>query len=396
MSLDDAVAYFRNFTNKNYYKAKKYVFADFVKSDESEIIKFELKKYLKNDNDISYVEIVCEIRNDSKNEINENVNNVTRCNDEFCLTFKLTNNLYLRSTIKNSTIYIYGLYEKMSRNMSQTPMRIKGKLKYDRSVSDFADEFKTYFDAKDVVFIPAGREDSDVRCFGRPFILKIIEPKTNISDYDNIKCAIKCTLNKQKLTLKIDNMTNNEYTTNANMNIEINNDDTPCNNARDVDVALHNDNNITNTINVMCDGDVTLRNLCVVKKEVKKHIFSGETKAKKTYRAFVYTNGVIKQDLANTYTIKQKTPLRVLHRRANLERTRLVEITNIMEQDGMYVLTLYADAGAYIKEFVNGDFGRTIPSISSLVGEYCDCVYLDVLAIDTEPLKEEWIIHKIT
>ena len=41
--------------------------------------------------------------------------------------------------------------------------------------------------------------------------------------------------------------------------------------------------------------------------------------------------------------------------------------------------------GTYIKEFVHGDFGRTVPSFGSLVG----CA-ADILTLDVEEVHLEW------
>jgi len=38
-----------------------------------------------------------------------------------------------------------------------------------------------------------------------------------------------------------------------------------------------------------------------------------------------------------------------------------------------------SSAGTYIKEFVHGDLGRTIPNIGSLLNSECDILQLDVM-----------------
>lgn len=40
------------------------------------------------------------------------------------------------------------------------------------------------------------------------------------------------------------------------------------------------------------------------------------------------------------------------------------------------------EAGAYIKEFVTGDFGRTRPNLGELLGGRCDILQLDVVGIE--------------
>lgn len=67
--------------------------------------------------------------------------------------------------------------------------------------------------------------------------------------------------------------------------------------------------------------------------------------------------------------ITQKTPLRVLHRRSALTRTRhIYSMSAARLNDHYFVLNVITSAGAYVKEFVHGDLGRTSPSISTLLG----------------------------
>lgn len=48
------------------------------------------------------------------------------------------------------------------------------------------------------------------------------------------------------------------------------------------------------------------------------------------------------------------------------------------------VLDLVTQAGTYVKEFIHGEFGRTVPSISSIIGQEIDIVALDVNGIDLD------------
>jgi tRNA pseudouridine synthase 10 len=45
-------------------------------------------------------------------------------------------------------------------------------------------------------------------------------------------------------------------------------------------------------------------------------------------------------------------------------------------------LELETDSGTYVKEFVSGDDGRSVPSFSERLGMPCKVETLDVLAID--------------
>jgi tRNA pseudouridine synthase 10 len=85
--------------------------------------------------------------------------------------------------------------------------------------------------------------------------------------------------------------------------------------------------------------------------------------------------------------IAQRTPTRVAHRRADRVRTRRIVAASIVEAtEGRFTLDLRAEAGTYIKEWVEGDDGRTDPSLAGLLGAPLTVEFLDVLDIhDDEP-----------
>ena len=96
--------------------------------------------------------------------------------------------------------------------------------------------------------------------------------------------------------------------------------------------------------------------------------------------------------LLGTYPLelKQRTPIRVLHRRSNAVRTRHIltcEFERIKEptthrlDDHYCRLLISTDAGTYVKEFVHSDLGRTTPSLSSLLGCKTDILELDCVGI---------------
>jgi tRNA pseudouridine synthase 10 len=91
--------------------------------------------------------------------------------------------------------------------------------------------------------------------------------------------------------------------------------------------------------------------------------------------------------------LHQKTPLRVLHRRTLMTRMKVIhraKIELISERVG--VLLVLASAGTYIKEFVHGDLGRTVPSVGTLTGVDCDILQLDVVGL-YEGLDETALLH---
>lgn len=84
--------------------------------------------------------------------------------------------------------------------------------------------------------------------------------------------------------------------------------------------------------------------------------------------------------------LKQTTPTRVAHRRADLVRERAIycmSCVSVADQPKQLRLRLTAQAGTYIKEFVHGDGGRTMPHLAAFLGlqECAKILTLDVLAV---------------
>jgi len=247
-------------------------------------------------------------------------------------------------TIYNSPLYIYGEYVKLSRKMSQTPLKIGGKLKTVSSVSDFTGDVREYYGAEAVNFIASGREDIDVRCLeGRAFILEIASPTRN----------------------------------------------------------LH-----SGSIELAKMKGVCLSGLCVVDKECKRMITSDEST--KLYRMIVFSPERL--EIKKAYSLQQKTPLRVLHRRCNMVREKEIEVICSRclprsdkndrsdendKNDGTtclrghyYEIVVRASSGAYIKEWVTGDFGRTVPNLNA------DILELDVIRVE-KTIDPGLIIRKL-
>jgi tRNA pseudouridine synthase 10 len=72
----------------------------------------------------------------------------------------------------------------------------------------------------------------------------------------------------------------------------------------------------------------------------------------------------------------------VAHRRSDLVRPRRIVSAKLVEfAEGRFTLDLRAEAGTYIKEWVEGDGGRTDPNLAQLVGTPLAVEHLDVLDI---------------
>lgn len=130
-------------------------------------------------------------------------------------------------------------------------------------------------------------------------------------------------------------------------------------------------------------------------------IKEGEDEKRKTYEALCLVprpefSDSLREKLVGleelgTVELTQKTPLRVLHRRANCDRKRSVYqmcatvFDDDLQKNGayfMFKLKLCTQAGTYVKEFVHGDFGRTKPNLRLLLGcDSVDIVGLDVMVL---------------
>jgi len=240
----------------------------------------------------------------------------------------------------NSSLY-HGRYNKYARGIPQTIWYCKecrgsgceecgytGK-KYQESVQEIIQKpFLEEADAEDATFHGAGREDIDARCFGRrEFVLELHQPKKREIDLDRIQREINEDQSKVEL------------------------------------------------FSIKQTGKDKVE-------EVK------QKRADKTYRALVKLSGDISEDGMQGVkeiqgTVRQRTPNRVAHRRADMVREREVRWIRVEEVcRGVLEISVRAEAGTYIKELISGDEGRTNPSVAGKLGCQAKCEKLDVLDID--------------
>jgi tRNA pseudouridine synthase 10 len=113
------------------------------------------------------------------------------------------------------------------------------------------------------------------------------------------------------------------------------------------------------------------------------------TKAEKTYRAIVTVEREVGEEDVKRLTselsgavIKQRTPLRVLHRRADKVRVKKVHDLQIrVIAPSKMEATIRTQGGLYVKELVSGDDSRTVPSFSKILGAKAECQELDVMDV---------------
>ncbi|MDR2719547.1 MAG: tRNA pseudouridine(54/55) synthase Pus10, partial [Nitrososphaerota archaeon] len=141
-------------------------------------------------------------------------------------------------------------------------------------------------------------------------------------------------------------------------------------------------------INTGAVGKVEVSELHFTTKDKVRRLKKGEG-AVKEYRLLAeFENDISAEDLRlieeklTGITVKQQTPLRVLHRRADLVRERYIYKVKVkMVSLKMALVDIRCQGGLYVKELVSGDETRTIPSVSSLLGNRAKTLKLDVLSV---------------
>lgn len=244
--------------------------------------------------------------------------------------------------VEINSLYIYGRYRKLVRGIPQTrwPCREcggKGCQRCDNTgkmYQESVDELiKPHLLAAarcaDTAFHGAGREDIDALMLGdgRPFVVEAKRPHIRSLDLYELEAQIKRG----------------------------------------------------------AQGKIEVLGLKFVESETVEQLKS--MKVDKEYRLKI-THNTTEEKLKSSINvisktlIKQKTPTRVLHRRADLERIRKVHSVELESYDeNTAVLVINCEGGLYVKELVSGDGGRTIPSVASLTGSEAKVIELEVIKV---------------
>ncbi len=114
------------------------------------------------------------------------------------------------------------------------------------------------------------------------------------------------------------------------------------------------------------------------------------SKGHKTYRILVDIDGSVPGDALlqainqlNMTEIEQRTPKRVVHRRADkIRKRKVLAISCLRAEDNLLEIEVTGEAGLYIKELISGDGGRTTPSLSAILGCPARVIELDVVAVE--------------
>jgi tRNA pseudouridine synthase 10 len=146
-------------------------------------------------------------------------------------------------------------------------------------------------------------------------------------------------------------------------------------------------------ITALGEGKVQISKLRFTNRDVVRKLKKAES-AQKEYRVLIQLDRDVTDDelcaleakLACA-SIKQQTPLRVLHRRADLTREKYIYKVKVKKvapnQAEMIVL---CQGGLYVKELVSGDEGRTLPNVAELLSTGAKTLKLDVLNVILDDL----------
>ncbi|HII85884.1 TPA: tRNA pseudouridine(54/55) synthase Pus10 [Candidatus Bathyarchaeota archaeon] len=242
-------------------------------------------------------------------------------------------------------IFVAGRYRKLVRDIPQSKWYCSccrgrgcekcngtGKL-YPDSVEEFVSgPVLAAAEGEKTAFHASGREDIDARMLGRgrPFVVEVSKPKKRSLDLARLKEAI----------------------------------------------------------NKNATGKVEVSTLRITSKNLVGKLKMSESSQKK-YRVLIEFEKeildknlpLLEQKLTGTL-IKQQTPRRVLHRRADLIRERYIYKVKVrMLSPRRVEMQVRCQGGLYVKELVSGDDGRTMPSVSELLGNRAKTLKLDVLNV---------------
>ena len=253
--------------------------------------------------------------------------------------------------LKVRSLYIKGRYRKYVRTLPQThwPCRYcKGRgckhcnftgKQYPESVEELiAKKAVEMTKAEKGILHGSGREDIDARMLGtgRPFVLELVNPKIR-------------SIELQKLMQKT-----NEYAQGK------------------IEVLNYEFTTRRELVRLKTKAQLSVKKYRALI-EFEKEISDGKLKEIKTY--------------FNNLKIKQRTPKRVAHRRADKVREKIVYSVELTRKTSNTVeAIIVCSGGCYVKELISGDEGRTKPSISDVAGINGKCIELDVLEIrDNQP-----------
>lgn len=248
--------------------------------------------------------------------------------------------------VQVNPLFIFGRYRKLVRCIPQAPWicsSCEGKgceecqgtgRKYETSIAELiVPTAVALTHAQGAKFHAAGREDIDARTLGpgRPFVIELKRPKLRTIDLDELQ----------------------------------------------------------RKINGFATEKVEVSSLCFTNRFMIAKLKNQSRSIEKTYVLRVELRRPAREEDIKTLeetlsqvVIEQRTPSRVLHRRADRLRKRRVRrlSANIVGENELE-LKIRCEGGLYVKELVHGDHGRTNPSVSCILQTEAIPKTLDVLNI---------------
>jgi tRNA pseudouridine synthase 10 len=135
-------------------------------------------------------------------------------------------------------------------------------------------------------------------------------------------------------------------------------------------------------------GKVEVSRLHLASRDDIRHLKKGEH-AKKEYALLAeFEKELSEEDLRtieekfSEITVKQQTPQRVVHRRADIVRERYIYKLKVKKVSlKRALLEIKCQGGLYVKELVSGDEGRTVPNVSDTLNNRAKTLKLDVVNV---------------
>ncbi|XP_048004170.1 tRNA pseudouridine synthase Pus10 [Leguminivora glycinivorella] len=274
-------------------------------------------------------------------------------------------------------LYIGGRYIKLSRHLPQTPWLVRGQRMMESSVQEIifhpiADLYKLAPEEMEhrLKFVSAGREDVDVRCLGdgRPFAVEISDPRRELTKEELEKACEQISTSGSVVVKYMVHVTKDDLT-------ELKRgEESKCKEYEALCIKL------THADDEQACPDAPVEVTAADIERINAYTNTGGS-------GDVGTNGTVDTDGTDgavRIRIVQKTPLRVLHRRPLLARTRAIlalKAHSVPDHPSLFRLTIRTTAGTYVKEWCHGELGRTAPSLRAALRARADILALDVASV---------------
>jgi tRNA pseudouridine synthase 10 len=240
-----------------------------------------------------------------------------------------------RVNVQINSIFLKSSYRKLVGGIAQTKWRGSDGEGITPSIEKMLEEvLLPMYKGEKLKFHGAGREDVDVKMLGqgRPFIVEILEPRVRNVDL-------------------------------SKLHLEFN-------------------KRFGSMVEVYGFGEASYLDVPRLKLETEKR--------KKSYRVVFETEREVSGEELSELSkklagclVKQRTPLRVLKRRGDRVRRKMVYEASFKSLgENRYEARVTCSGGLYVKELLHGDGGRTVPSVAELLNTKVKIVEMEVTGIE--------------